>query len=1017
MVARIKYSELERMLADDTVPDQDIATYLMPSHLRSLPFVPTVAVDETLVELPPTRGIIGLTVKSLNDRANRRRRAAFKQRIDAGWKGLRLLAEGDSWFLYPVLLRDVVDNLEEDYAILSDAAAGDTLDGMLGGLDALAELIDQHQVHAMLLSAGGNDIAGEPLRRYLEAVADAGAEPSAYIGHAFDDFLDETRDRLRVFFSELMGRQPELRIFCHGYDWPRPRAGGHWLAPAMTALQIRDDAQPAILKLMIDRYYDMLLGLQQLIGERLIVVDVRGIVGDGPEWFDELHPNNAGFSRVADRFRAAINAAYGIGGERGTVGRTIEVTVSREWEPTSQAIRLSFPVGSTVMIGRNPECDVVVTDETASRRHARLNVGPALVQVDDMDSRNGTYIDGAQITMAPWRPGQKLRIGSQVLSLAYRETGDGGMEIALPRRAERLQPMPEAGDEPRTAGQGLDTQATAVTPQPRVEIEVIHANIADVRAPAYVLGVFQNINPLSSRGACSAIDAQFGGVVSLMAQGGTFSAQLGEVSVLPYARHRGVMELIMLAGLGALSTFAARSLEIVGEQVARTLLAAKIDEIATVPIGGNAGIPVRSFVEHFLSGLLKGLSQSQEGRRLRKVRLCEVDRDRFDALESALKELTTSDPFAKSGVKLIMHDHGRVAGERAAAPRPDAKQLAPIYLQVSSPSDGVFDYFILSAALGAAIPSHRLEIPAPTLAAMAVNAAKAPRFDAATGGQLAATYLPAALQEQIKLSLSSRASHLVIIHDRASSAIPWETFYLDGQCPALEQGISRLYRLGTRERARARPPLLRGATMRMLVVENPTGDLAGASNEGAALAQLFASRQGDVKVLKGAEASRNGILGELTSGTYDLLHYAGHADFDESRPEASGLLCSDGRLTTADLREVGRVPQLIFLNACESGRLRKSTPDADDRGSLLGTNVGLAEGFLLGGVANFIGTYWPVNDAAALRFSTTFYQGLLSGLPMGEALRAGRREIMALGPRDWANYLHFGDPLYAVRQA
>ena len=47
--------------------------------------------------------------------------------------------------------------------------------------------------------------------------------------------------------------------------------------------------------------------------------------------------------------------------------------------------------------------------------------------------------------------------------------------------------------------------------------------------------------------------------------------------------------------------------------------------------------------------------------------------------------------------------------------------------------------------------------------------------------------------------------------------------------------------------------------------------------------------------------------------------------------------------------------------------------------------------FLAGGVANYIGTYWPVGDAAAKTFAETFYGALLNGSPIGNALLEARR--------------------------
>ena len=55
--------------------------------------------------------------------------------------------------------------------------------------------------------------------------------------------------------------------------------------------------------------------------------------------------------------------------------------------------------------------------------------------------------------------------------------------------------------------------------------------------------------------------------------------------------------------------------------------------------------------------------------------------------------------------------------------------------------------------------------------------------------------------------------------------------------------------------------------------------------------------------------------------------------------------------------------------------------------------VGFAEAFLRGGIANYVGTYWPVNDAAAEKFADVFYKKLLDGKSLGEAILSGRKEL------------------------
>jgi CHAT domain-containing protein len=109
-------------------------------------------------------------------------------------------------------------------------------------------------------------------------------------------------------------------------------------------------------------------------------------------------------------------------------------------------------------------------------------------------------------------------------------------------------------------------------------------------------------------------------------------------------------------------------------------------------------------------------------------------------------------------------------------------------------------------------------------------------------------------------------------------------------------------------------------------------------------------------------------------------------------------------LSGADLAALDSVPALVFFNACESGRLRTAVNVLRQ----LDRSIGFAEAFLRGGVANFIGTWWPVSDAAASAFATSIYRDLARGGSIGLALNAARRAVRDLPSADWANYLHYG---------
>lgn len=73
---------------------------------------------------------------------------------------------------------------------------------------------------------------------------------------------------------------------------------------------------------------------------------------------------------------------------------------------------------SPVLIGRAPECTLVLTDEYASGRHARLFPQDGRWWVEDLGSTNGTRLGRSPVTApTPVEPGQQLRIGRTVLEL------------------------------------------------------------------------------------------------------------------------------------------------------------------------------------------------------------------------------------------------------------------------------------------------------------------------------------------------------------------------------------------------------------------------------------------------------------------------------------------------------------------------------------------------------------------------------------------------------------------------
>jgi pSer/pThr/pTyr-binding forkhead associated (FHA) protein len=74
--------------------------------------------------------------------------------------------------------------------------------------------------------------------------------------------------------------------------------------------------------------------------------------------------------------------------------------------------------GRPITIGRADDSTLVLDDDYASTRHARLSVRGSDWYVEDLGSTNGTYLDRAKVT-APLRVplGAPIRIGKTVIEL------------------------------------------------------------------------------------------------------------------------------------------------------------------------------------------------------------------------------------------------------------------------------------------------------------------------------------------------------------------------------------------------------------------------------------------------------------------------------------------------------------------------------------------------------------------------------------------------------------------------
>lgn len=333
MKKKITYEQLRDMVMDPDVSEQTIASYLAASKSEGTAFHPIVKPDPKKVEISEgARFEVASSLDWANRFSRERRRRIFNSRVDTARKPV-LVSEGDSWFQFPFLLDDVVDQLGPDYVISSLDAAGDTARNMVyGSKEYMPELLrlKNKKVKGFLFSAAGNDVIGSDeygQSVLLQLLKDhSPGKPADW--HIDYQKLSKVLQFLETAYSEVISTIrrdrdfAKLPVIVHGYDYAIP--GGYpgdprnpswakqdqWLGGPMKKKKITDHGlQCEIIKLLIDALYEM---LGKIAGDSsksyVYVANIRNKVPKN-EWADEIHPTSSGFAEVAKEFRKTFKKA------------------------------------------------------------------------------------------------------------------------------------------------------------------------------------------------------------------------------------------------------------------------------------------------------------------------------------------------------------------------------------------------------------------------------------------------------------------------------------------------------------------------------------------------------------------------------------------------------------------------------------------------------------------------------------------------------------------------------------
>lgn len=262
--------------------------------------------------------------------------------------------------------------------------------------------------------------------------------------------------------------------------------------------------------------------------------------------------------------------------------------------------------------------------------------------------------------------------------------------------------------------------------------------------------------------------------------------------------------------------------------------------------------------------------------------------------------------------------------------------------------------------------------------------------------------------------LGAAGTPLVVVADGALASVPFAALLDARRGRYLVEDHPLRFAVSLREAWR--PASRADAAEPAVFVADPAFDAGkhpGFERLGEAVQEVgeIAAGYPGARVLSGAGASGGAFRAAL--GRTGMVHYAGHAVFDDERPERSYLLLAPSpggaAAATLDATEIAgldlRHLSLVVLAACQTVRTGP--------GRAAGFS-GLAGAFLAAGAGGAVGSLWEVGDRPTRRMMVEFHRAYRASGNGPEALRAAQGRLMRSedgtlrSPAAWAGFRYVG---------
>ena len=592
---------------------------------------------------------------------------------------------------------------------------------------------------------------------------------------------------------------------------------------------------------------------------------------------------------------------------------------------------------------------------------------------------------------------------------------------------------------------------------PDLTISVIHGSLECAGHP--VLVGHATGTPIA--GAEARCDAMLGGELSELHVLGNYPHQRGTFLYVPKTRPEQRIEGCVIVALDSTAPLSTGEL---AEQVCRAVVDfaerrrwerlirdgdradAELEHglgLSTVPLGSGPALTLglERSVDAVVGGVQRAnaILRSRDRPTIRHVEFVERYAARVERIMWNLQHLQerVNASTARIG-RIDLGNRQIVQGDGALEGMPPPsyesgrwERLSIDVAEGAAPGDPIRRLTYRFARDRAAVSDRPRRVDRHVVAELLKEAVARPSRSVALGAVLFEELLPAELKDEL-----ARADNLVLQVDEMTADVPWEMLVdrLSGAEPlACRAGLLRQFRTTD-----LNPRTGSGVARTALVIGDPPTDLVplpGARQEAREVWELMRNRQvegqllqfddedGEVRssaarVKEAFRARDHRIIHIAAHGLYRVVERPDGASGDASTRIEGGVAIGDGAFLTADdFANLRVAPDLVFLNCCHLGRAR--IDERAEAAGLLDTveqhqaAASIAKRLMDIGVRAVVVAGWAVDDNAGRVFAKVFYQGMLDGLPFGDAVRTARLAVYRSSEtanNTWAAYQCYGDP-------